>query len=160
MNSIVMPGIKIGRGCVVGSNAVVTRDLPPYSVAVGSPARIVRRRLEFDPPDRVEWNRPEHFPYFYRGFELAALERNRNAFLEGHLASGNFSLWLSGKSASVMKMRVRSGTENSTLIEHSGISVRVAKEWQEIQFPRGDESTEMSFAVSGGSVVVSHAWII
>ena len=160
MNSVVMPGIKIGRGCVVGSNAVVTRDLPPYSVAVGSPARIVRRRLEFDPPDRVEWNRPEHIPYFYSGFELAALERNRNALLEGHLALGNFSLWLSGKSASVMKMRVRSGTENSALIERPGIGVRVAKEWQEIQFPRGDESTEMSFAVSGGSVVVSHAWIV
>lgn len=35
--------IRIGRHCVVGANAVVTRSLPAYSVAVGVPARIVRR---------------------------------------------------------------------------------------------------------------------
>jgi acetyltransferase-like isoleucine patch superfamily enzyme len=159
MNSVVMPGIKIGRGCVIGSNAVVTRDLPPYSVAVGAPARIVRRRLEFVPPDRVEWSRPEHIPYFYRGFELAEHERRRNAFLEGHLALGDYSLWLSGKSASVIKMRVRSVTANSALIKCFGNDARVTSEWQEIQFPRGDVNAEMSFGVSGGSVVISHAWV-
>lgn len=36
-------GVVIGRNCVVGANAVVTRDLPDYSVAVGIPARIIRR---------------------------------------------------------------------------------------------------------------------
>lgn len=36
-------GVRIGRHCVVGANAVVTRDLPDYSVAVGVPASIVRR---------------------------------------------------------------------------------------------------------------------
>ena len=33
----------IGRNCVIGSNAVVTRDVPDYSVAVGAPARVVKR---------------------------------------------------------------------------------------------------------------------
>jgi acetyltransferase-like isoleucine patch superfamily enzyme len=159
MNSVVMPGIKIGRGCVVGSNAVVTRDLPPYSVAVGSPARIVRNRLEFLPPDCVEWNRPEHIPYFYRGFELAEHERKRNTFLEGHLALGDYSLWLSGKPASVIKMRVRSVATNSALIKCFGNDARVTSEWQEIQFPRGDGNAEMSFGVSGGSVAISRAWV-
>jgi acetyltransferase-like isoleucine patch superfamily enzyme len=36
-------GVKIGRHCVVGANAVVTRDLPDYSVAVGAPAIVIRR---------------------------------------------------------------------------------------------------------------------
>ena len=36
-------GVRIGRHCVVGANAVVTRDLPDYSVAVGAPAIIIRR---------------------------------------------------------------------------------------------------------------------
>ena len=36
-------GVRIGRHCVVGANAVVTRDLPDYSVAVGAPAVIIRR---------------------------------------------------------------------------------------------------------------------
>ena len=42
----VLRGVDIGEGCVVGAHAVVTRDLPPYSVAVGAPARVVRSRRE------------------------------------------------------------------------------------------------------------------
>ena len=37
-------GITIGDGCVIGSGSVVTRDIPPYSVAVGSPAKVIRER--------------------------------------------------------------------------------------------------------------------
>jgi acetyltransferase-like isoleucine patch superfamily enzyme len=43
---IVLDGSKIGRDCVVAAGAVVNRDLPPYSVAVGMPARIIRNRLK------------------------------------------------------------------------------------------------------------------
>lgn len=42
----VLRGVDIGRGSVIGAHAVVTRDVPPYSVAVGAPARVVRSRLE------------------------------------------------------------------------------------------------------------------
>ena len=38
----VLPGVTIGEGCVVGANAVVTQDLPDYSIAVGVPARVLR----------------------------------------------------------------------------------------------------------------------
>jgi len=41
----VLRGVSIGRGSVIGAHAVVTRDIPPYSVAVGVPARVVRSRL-------------------------------------------------------------------------------------------------------------------
>ena len=41
----VLRGVDIGRGSVVGAHAVVTRDIPPYSIAVGVPARVVRSRL-------------------------------------------------------------------------------------------------------------------
>jgi acetyltransferase-like isoleucine patch superfamily enzyme len=43
---VVLDGVHIGRGSVVGAGAVVTEDLPPYSIAVGSPARVVRDRRE------------------------------------------------------------------------------------------------------------------
>jgi serine acetyltransferase len=36
-------GAKIGKNCVVGANSVVTKDIPDYSVAVGSPAKIIKR---------------------------------------------------------------------------------------------------------------------
>jgi len=41
---IVTAGVTVGDGCVVGAASVVTHDLPPYSIAVGAPARVLRRR--------------------------------------------------------------------------------------------------------------------
>ena len=41
-------GVVIGEGAVVGANAVVTRDLPPYSVSVGVPARVIRHVADKD----------------------------------------------------------------------------------------------------------------
>lgn len=37
-------GVTIGKGAVVGSGSVVTKDIPPYAVAVGSPAKVIRMR--------------------------------------------------------------------------------------------------------------------
>jgi acetyltransferase-like isoleucine patch superfamily enzyme len=44
VGSIVLPGVKIGRGVVVGAGAVVTKDVPDYAVVVGSPAKIIKYR--------------------------------------------------------------------------------------------------------------------
>jgi acetyltransferase-like isoleucine patch superfamily enzyme len=44
--SVVLPGVTIGKHVVIGANSVVTRDIPDYSVAVGSPARVVRKYVE------------------------------------------------------------------------------------------------------------------
>lgn len=42
--AVVLPGVTIGEGAVVGANAVVTRDVPPYAIVAGSPARKVGER--------------------------------------------------------------------------------------------------------------------
>lgn len=42
-NAVILPGTRIGRHCVIGANAVVRGDVPDFSVAVGAPARVVRR---------------------------------------------------------------------------------------------------------------------
>ena len=47
----VAAGVTIGDGCVVSAGSVVTKSLPPGSVAVGIPARIVRRRQDYAPHD-------------------------------------------------------------------------------------------------------------
>ena len=43
-NSIILPGITIGCGAIIGAGSVVTKDIPPFAVAVGNPARVIRQR--------------------------------------------------------------------------------------------------------------------
>jgi len=54
--AIVLPGVTIGEGAIVAAGAVVTRDVPPYTIVAGAPARAVGERnrdltyhLDFDP---------------------------------------------------------------------------------------------------------------
>lgn len=42
IGSIIMPGVTIGEGAIIGAGSVVTRDIPPYSVAVGAPAKVIK----------------------------------------------------------------------------------------------------------------------
>ncbi|KAK9452008.1 trimeric LpxA-like protein [Limtongia smithiae] len=42
-NVTVLPGVTIGRGCTIGAGSVVARDIPPFSVAVGVPAKVVKK---------------------------------------------------------------------------------------------------------------------
>lgn len=47
-NVTVLPGVTIGDGCVIGAGSVVTRDIPPGSLAVGTPCRVLRTLSEAD----------------------------------------------------------------------------------------------------------------
>jgi acetyltransferase-like isoleucine patch superfamily enzyme len=42
VNAIILPGVTLGEGSIIGSGSVVTKNIPPYSVAVGNPARVIR----------------------------------------------------------------------------------------------------------------------
>jgi len=60
---LVLSGVTIGHGAVVAARAVVTRDVPPYAIVAGNPAKVVRYRM---PPERIEallalrwWEWPE-----------------------------------------------------------------------------------------------------
>lgn len=43
-SAIIMPGVKIGKGSIIASGAVVTKDVEPYSVVGGVPAKLIRKR--------------------------------------------------------------------------------------------------------------------
>lgn len=46
--AVILHGVTIGRGAVVGAGAVVTRSVPPYAVAAGNPARVIRLRWSLE----------------------------------------------------------------------------------------------------------------
>jgi acetyltransferase-like isoleucine patch superfamily enzyme len=61
-------GVHIGRGAILGANAVVIRDIEPYSICAGTPAQLIGRRLVFSPPSAIHAGSDDDLPYFYSGF--------------------------------------------------------------------------------------------
>ncbi|MEX0409293.1 DapH/DapD/GlmU-related protein [Aquibium sp. LZ166] len=51
--AVILPGVTVGDGAVVGANAVVTKDVSPYSIVGGAPARVIRMRFADDVVERL-----------------------------------------------------------------------------------------------------------
>jgi hypothetical protein len=62
-NAMILSGVTVGNGAVVGAEAVVTRDVRPYAVVAGNPAREVRRRFTDEQVDALQelrwWDWPD-----------------------------------------------------------------------------------------------------
>ena len=61
-NVTVMPGVHIGDGAIIGTNSTVASDIPPYSIAAGNPARVIRKRFDDEMIELLEqyrwWDKP------------------------------------------------------------------------------------------------------
>jgi len=64
-NVIVLSGVTIGKGAIIGAGAVVTSDIPPYAIAGGNPARVLKYRFDREVIDKISGinisNLPEEF---------------------------------------------------------------------------------------------------
>lgn len=52
--SLVLPGVTVGNNCIVAAGAIVTQDVPPFSIVAGNPARVLRRCDEIGPYGRLQ----------------------------------------------------------------------------------------------------------
>lgn len=61
--AVIMPGVTVGNGAVIGANSVVTRDVDPFEIVAGVPARRLRPRFPREIIDRIEalawWDWPQ-----------------------------------------------------------------------------------------------------
>jgi len=44
-NTLILKNVRIGEGSIIGAGSVVTKDIPPYSIAVGNPAKVIKQRF-------------------------------------------------------------------------------------------------------------------
>lgn len=128
--AVVMSGVHVGRGAVIGSNAVVTKDVPPYAVMVGQPARWLRNRLPFAPPEQVLAERLEDGPYLYRGFLQLQQERQAMAARHpGHVGVLRQAVLVMSDVPGLVRLAVRGVTllpGLSLQVQHEGHSMLIA----------------------------------
>jgi len=46
---VILPGVEIGKGCTIAAGSVVSKSIPPWSVAMGAPARVVKKVTPSEP---------------------------------------------------------------------------------------------------------------
>lgn len=81
---LLLPGVKVGEHCLIGACSMVSKDVPDYSVAVGSPARVVKDVREVK--DRISGE--THYPWPYRfGRGMPWNDRGYEAWVRGEGAA-------------------------------------------------------------------------
>lgn len=91
-NAIILSGVSIGTGAVIGAGAVVTKDIPPYAIAVGSPARVISFRFHSNIIENLLESRWwELSDEKLMSLEHYLYEENVDAFLEKIRAIKNIS---------------------------------------------------------------------
>lgn len=103
-------GITIGRGAVIGAGSIITKDIPPYSIVMGVPGRIMKSRLDFTPKESITHKNINDFPYFYRGFNHFKLPEEINSEGFELLKSGLIKILTSENSIQIKGTSKSSGT--------------------------------------------------
>jgi acetyltransferase-like isoleucine patch superfamily enzyme len=164
INVAVMPGVTIGKGAVVGASSVVTKDVAPYTVVAGVPAKLIRSRLVFSPPSQIKADSQKDWPYFYSGFCLSKDNLNDISKYGGVLTVNNFTVCLSSAAGSKIHIIVRSMTDSETTIYYNSTCYKVTKEFKNFDFDVHESALNMfHFSVNAEhddvQLIVKKVWI-
>lgn len=107
---VIMPGVHVGKGAIIGSNAVVTKNVFPYSINAGIPSREIGKRLLFGNLfEEINCKTPDHWPYFYKGINYNQFD-NVTSVKEGIEIVNPISVFLLSKK-NVEKLRIKGFSE-------------------------------------------------
>jgi hypothetical protein len=122
INVVVMRGITIAKGCVIGANSVVTKNTIPYTVWAGNPAKMLKKRLDFEPPQSIAYNQTTDLPYFYKGFLTDQASRSTYAQrANGMAALADFKV--SVKPAAKIFVVAKSLVQGEIVLQHATQSI-------------------------------------
>jgi hypothetical protein len=130
----------------------------------GSPARVIGKRLDFVPPQRIRYDRLDDLPYFYSGFEVTQSALEAHAANGGIAATGEFVICLNAVAGQSVHLRVRKMGAAACSLLYAEEETEITNEMQEISF-RVDEVNRslLHFAVRADQVspllIVESAWI-
>ena len=158
INAVIMPGITIGKGAVIGANSVVTKNVAPYSIVAGSPAREINKRLEFSPPKAIDSAIEQNLPYLYSGFN-----NHQTATADGMQARHFFTIFLNAEEISSVHLLINT-TQNVQLRLNNRYSVDIAEEMSEVVFHINETiDNKLCFSIfpenAAANFVIQKAWV-
>jgi acetyltransferase-like isoleucine patch superfamily enzyme len=134
INVYIAAGIIIGKGSIIGANSVVLKDVLPYSIVAGIPARLINKRLNFNLPKKIRWDKETDFPYFYDGFLISENERKANINQNGLVTKSNFTIALDVSQSKKIILKARAITSKEVQLIYSNEIVVVGHEPSDIIF--------------------------
>ena len=134
INTVIMSGVKICRGSVIGSNSVVTSDVQPFSIMAGSPAKLIKKRLELNPKSKLDYSNDDDLPNFYKGFncDLENLEVDRK--IGGITTSGSFEVYMDNTEKKIKITGKKVTNENLIISYNNQEKIISDSNFQEIIF--------------------------
>lgn len=157
--AFVKSGVHLGKGSVVGANSVVTKDVPPYCVVAGVPARILRKRLDFTPPTELAADDDHSLPYFYQGFHMLDAELGEARITGGIRCGEDFTLALDANGCTRVHVEAVAETADAAMFHGTG-RVSIGREFGVAEFGVTPGSSFHRFRVSAASAVrIRRAWV-
>jgi acetyltransferase-like isoleucine patch superfamily enzyme len=158
INAVIMPGIIIGKGAVIGANSVVTKNVAPYSIVAGSPAREINKRLEFSPPKAIDSAIEQDLPYFYSGFNS-----HQTSTADGMQARHFFTIFLNTEEISSVHLLIKTAQAVQLRLNDS-YSVDIAKEMSEVVFHINETiDNKLCFSIfpenAAANFLIQKAWV-